>query len=178
MYSSELLLIISIIILFCPLFPDFRQIKLWLCPFVFGMYISENNVLEKCINRVNKNYKLILFSFLSVCLLFYLRLSYFDQDVCIDFLLAFFIVLFSFTALSKIPIVNVILEELGKYSGQIFMFHTFIYSYYFKDFIYWFKYSIVIYIVMVIVCYAVARLLSWLMKITKYNKFINKLILL
>ena len=37
-YSSELLLIISVIILFCPLIPDFRQIKLWLCPFVFGMY--------------------------------------------------------------------------------------------------------------------------------------------
>ncbi len=175
-FSGELLLIVSIIVAFCPLIPEFRQIKIWLCPFIFGMYISENNIIERLSDKTDKRYKLILFSLLSICFLLYLRSEYFNGKVYIDFLLSLFISIFSFSLLSRIPIINKMLEELGKYSGQIFMFHTFIYSYYFKDFIYWFKYSLIIYIVMVIVCYLIARLLSWLMKVTRYNKLINKII--
>lgn len=34
-YSPELLMLIAVFILFCPFIPDFRQLKLWICPFVF-----------------------------------------------------------------------------------------------------------------------------------------------
>lgn len=175
-YSPEILLITSTVMLFYPniLFSP-RLIYLWLCPFVFGMYISDNNILERLANKGNKKYKIAIFSIISLFLLLLLRYSIFNNYVSIDFLIALFIVLTSYVVISKIPILNRVLEELGKYSGQIFMFHTFIYHYYFKEQIYWFKYSILIYLVMVIVCYVVARLISWLMQVTRYNKLIKKI---
>lgn len=174
-FSAELLFVILLIILFCPFIPGFRELKLWICPFVFGMYVSDNNIIERISKRTYKSYKIILFSILSIFLLLYIRINYFDNSPHIDFLISLFIVLVSFMLFSRIPILNKVLEELGKYSGQIFMFHTFIFEYYFRDLIYCFKYSIVIFIVMVVICYLIARLLSWLMKKTRYNKLINKL---
>lgn len=175
-YSQEILLIVSISFLFCPFTSELRQINLWLCPFVFGMYVSDNNILERLANKGTKQYKIAIFSIISLFLLLYLRYRFFDNQVTIDSLIALFIVLISYVVISKIPILNRVLAELGKYSGQIFMFHTFIYHYYFKEQIYWFNYSILIYLVMVIVCYVVARSISWLMKVTRYNKLINKII--
>lgn len=174
-FSAELLFVILLIILFCPFIPGFRELKLWICPFVFGMYVSDNNIIERISKRTYKSYKIILFSILSIFILLYIRINYFDNSPHIDFLISLFIVLVSFMLFSRIPILNKVLEELGKYSGQIFMFHTFIYKYYFRDLIYWFKYSILIFIVMVAVCYLIARFLSWLVKKTRYNRLINKL---
>lgn len=106
-----------------------------------------------------------------------LRISFFEDKATIDFLFAFAIIVFSFLILSKIPILNSVLEHLGKYSGMIFMFHTFIYSYYFYDFIYWFKFSPLIYIVMLIVCYLIAKGLELLKKLIKYDSLIKRIII-
>lgn len=174
-YSPEILLVISVAFLFCPFTKELREINLWLCPFVFGMYVSGRNLLERIANQSNKRNKTIIAAIISCIILLYLRLYYFDNGVYIDSLISLCIIIISYTFLSRIPVLNLILEELGKYSGQIFMFHTFIYLYYFKEQIYWFKYSIVIYLVMIIVCYIVARFISWLMQVVRYNKLINKL---
>ncbi len=176
-YNSILLLVLSAFILFCPFIPDFRQLKTWQFAFIFGMYISENNIFEKIKNKQNNFCTGILCSLGLVLISVMLRYIYLGNSVQFDAIFAFSIILFSFFVFSKIPFISKIIYELGKYSGQIFMFHTFIYGYYFKGFIYWFKYSIIIYIVMIVICYLIARLLTWLMKITGYNKLINKFIL-
>jgi peptidoglycan/LPS O-acetylase OafA/YrhL len=173
-WSKEILLLSVLFLLFLP-FPDFRQLKLWLCPFVFGMYMSSYNGFNRINNKINTKSKSLIFCLLSICLTAYVRDSS-GYRTTLDSIFGFFIILFSYLIISAVPILNRILEELGKYSGQIFMFHTFIFSYYFSGFIYFFKYSILIFIVMTVVCYLVARLLTWLMKITKYNKLMRKLI--
>ncbi len=141
-YNSFLLLVVSIFILLCPFIPDFRQLKTWQFAFIFGMYISENNIFEKIKNKQNNFCTEILCLLGLVLISVMLRYIYLGNSVQFDAIFAFSIVLFSFFVFSKIPFINKIVEELGKYSGQIFMFHTFIYRFYFKDFIYGFKYSI------------------------------------
>ena len=68
-----------------------------------------------------------------------------------------------------------LLEALGKQSGLIFLFHTFIFSYYFKDLLYSLKYPVLIFAVLMAVCYVIALVLERLMDITKYNKLFSLL---
>ena len=56
------------------------------------------------------------------------------------------------------------------------MFHTFIYSYYFKDFIYWFKYAPIIMIVMTVACYAIAVGLEYLKRLVRYDRLVSKVL--
>ena len=173
-YSPELLLLISLALLFNPFYSDSRQIMLWLSPFVFGMYIAKYNLFDKISRCVNTIPKRIIVTGLAIVLFAYLRLALFGNEVTIDFLFAFAIILFCFLVLSRIPILNKILEQLGKHSGAIFMFHTFIFDLYFKDFIYWFEYPPLIFIVLTVVCYLIAIGLECLKKITKYNSLADK----
>ena len=148
----------------------------WLCPFVFGMYISYYNSFDSISVRMNTNYKAVYCSALAIMITAYLRATVFSEKTTIDFLFAFAIIIFSFLILSKISIINTALEQLGKHSGAIFMFHTFIYSYYFKNSIYFFKYAPLIFLVMVLVCYSVALALEWLKKLTRYDKLIKRIL--
>lgn len=173
-YSPELLLLTTLIVLFCPYIPDFRSLKVYICPFILGMYISHYNSFDTLARRINSNLKAILVSAFAVFFSAYLRFSLFGDSTAIDFLFAFSVILFSFLVLSKIPILNTVLEHLGKYSGMIFMFHTFIYSLYFQDFIYWFKYPPIIFLVLTVICYVVAVGLEYLKKLIRYDKLVKK----
>ena len=92
----------------------------------------------------------------------------------LDSLFAVSIILLSYFFLSRVPIIKVILENLGKHSGAIFMFHTFIFSLYFKDFIYWFKYPPIIFLVLTVICYVIAIGLEYLKKLIRYDKLVKK----
>lgn len=94
----------------------------------------------------------------------------------LDALFAVSIIMASYFLLSRVPILNVVFEYLGRHSGAIFMFHTFIFSLNFKDFIYWFKYLPIIFLVLTVICYAVAVGLEYLKKLIRYDKLINLLI--
>lgn len=180
-YSPELLIFISFSILILPLpFPSnisyfIYSFKLYLFSFVFGMYFSKNNLFQKTEKILNSKVKRI-----TVCLIFlicmaYIRFSVFESKPTLDGFFAIAVILTGYLLISRIPVLNKILEELGKYSAQIFMFHTFIFSYYFKDFIYGCKYSLLIFVVLTVVCYIIARLLEWLKHIVRYDKLLIKL---
>lgn len=170
-YSNELLLCIGIAFLLLPL-PNFRELNTYLFPFVFGMYVSKADGIVALGARIESMVNRVLCCFLAVVSFACFRFSVFSVN---DGLFGFSIIMFSFLVLSRIPLLNKVLEELGKYSGLIFMFHTFIIGYYFSDFIYWFKYPILIYLVTVVVCYLVARLLTLLKRVIKYDRLFNYL---
>lgn len=52
------------------------------------------------------------------------------------------------------------LEFIGKHSMNIFLFHTFIYLYYFKEFIFWSRNPIIIYLTLLVVCLLVSMVLE------------------
>ena len=92
-----------------------------------------------------------------------------------DALFGLTIILFAYLLLSRITFVNIVLEHLGKQSGAIFMFHTFIFNRYCKDIIYWFKYAIPIFLVLTVVCYLLAVGIQYLKKWIRYDKLVKKL---
>ena len=72
-----------------------------------------------------------------------------------------------------IKYVTNILQFLGKHSMNIFLTHTFIRYYYFKDFTYSFKYSILIVLVLLGISIIVSMVIELLKKAIKYNEFIE-----
>lgn len=165
-WSSEIMLLIATIISLAPmLFITGSIIKEWFLPFVLGIYFSNNEVFTTMQIRINTIYKRI-----TVCVL----LIVFFYLLDIQAVTAFAYILVSFFLLSRIPLLSNVLEHLGKHSGAIFMFHTFIFSLYFKDFIYWFKYPPIIFLVLTVLCYVVAVGLEYLKKLIRYDKLVKK----
>ena len=60
------------------------------------------------------------------------------------------LVLISLMTIRKITFVSLIFQYLGKHSMNIFMIHTFIFAYFYRDFIYSFKYPILIFLVLLV----------------------------
>lgn len=70
---------------------------------------------------------------------------------------------------------NTVFGFLGKYSGNIFMSHTFIYRF-IPDLVYWSKEPVLQYLSLLIVSLLIAMLAEWIKGITKYNELEQKLI--
>ena len=170
-YSPELFVAVSAIPLFLSFLHLNNGIFNWMLPFAIGMCISERDCFSRIKEYLNTFPK--VFIVLACCFIIFAYLRYIDYgNTRFDSFLGLCIILFCFFVLSKIPIINKVLEQLGKHSGAIFMFHTFIFDLYFRKFIYWFKFSPLIFIVMTVVCYIIAVGLDWLKKLVRYDKLI------
>lgn len=173
-WQSEITLSLSILFMFVNI-PFLHNINYWFAPFIFGMYISKYNLFARILNLCDTLLKKIILSILLIVVSLYIRITFFKNAVYFDAFFAFAIILFSYMVLSNIPKLSKTFEILGKHSANIFMFHTFIYSYYFQSIIYSPKYSLLIYIFMVLVCLFISLGLEYLKKITRYNKLFLKL---
>lgn len=137
----------------------------WICPFVEGMLLAKYNIINAFMNKYCTRQRVVISIFaLLASVLLRTRLG---------------IVADSFMGLSIIFFVNDFADlnveikkclcTLGKYSADIFMMHTFIYGYYFKNIFYSLKYPFFIYITVLLACLIIAIVLEKLKKITKYN---------
>ena len=159
-----------IIIFLIPILPSIADVNVYFFPFVLGMYFSKFSVFERIPKRFQL-YKIcvpVLIS--SIVIGFFIKILLFTYDKNLDEFFALPVILLSFLVISKIPVLNNVLENLGKHSGNIYMFHVFIYDMYFKTFIYSFKYSIIIFVVLTVVCYGISVLLELIKKWTRYDK--------
>lgn len=170
-YSPELTL--SIAVLFNFSYLSLREYEIWFLPFVLGMYIARRNLFEKLYSLLSSDVNRFLTSLLLVIAFSLCKNLYYD-DLHFDFALGFSIILFTYFCISRIPGLSFVFEHLGKLSGLIFMFHSFIYSKYFATFIYSFKYPPLIYIVLLVICFAVAWVMQKIIDLSKVNK-LNKL---
>lgn len=65
------------------------------------------------------------------------------------------------------------MQCLGKHSGNIFLIHNQIYSYYFQSFIYSFRHWTVILFVLLTVSFLVSILMEILKKVLRYDKYMG-----
>lgn len=56
---------------------------------------------------------------------------------------------------------------------NIFLFHTFIYYYWFRDFIYSSRNPIIIYILLLAICLVISFTLEYIKKIIRFEKLVN-----
>lgn len=94
----------------------------------------------------------------------------------VDGILAILTCLICYLYLSRLPILCLILRVIGIHSANLFLMHTFIVSYYTKDFIYSFKYGLLILIVVILSTLSISKLIELLKKILHYDFQVNKAI--
>lgn len=131
-----------------------------LCPFILGMLLSKcwnySAFKKKFSFKFTNNYILIfalMTLFVSIILV---RYKY--QSIFYPFYTVLFIMCFSL--LHRFYWVDKILMELGKRSTSIWLTHTYFCYYFFKDFIYSFKYPIVIFIVLMAISWGSAIIID------------------
>ncbi len=154
---------------------DRIRFSAYFLPFVLGSFFAKYKLFDKLCAKLNKiNFVIILcVSILFIGLAFVIRQKLLFNVFKFDGVFCIPIILFSYLVISKIKVIDKVFEQLGKYSGSIFMFHTFIFSYYFRNFIYSFKYSILIFLVLTIICYLIALVLEKIKKYIKYDSLFN-----
>lgn len=129
-------------------------------PFILGMLLSKcwnyfafkKNLLLK----FNRNYALIFAITILFCSIILVRYKY--QSIFYPFYTVLFIMCFSL--LHRFYWVDKILMELGKRSTSIWFTHTYFCYYFFKNFIYSFKYPIVIFIVLMTISWGSAIIID------------------
>ena len=162
------------VIRFLPKFPFLSRYYAWLIPFTLGMYFARYLLFDRLQEHYTSVVKALVMSGSALFACMAVRL-YLKHKVYFDGACAVAVILVAYLLLSRIPVFCKVLEHLGIQSGAIFMFHTFIFSRYFKDFIYSFKYAIPIFLVLTVICYLVAVGLQYLRKWTRYDKLVKKL---
>lgn len=100
---------------------------------------------------------------------------YIAVDLTYSYIFAFLIPLLVFEFIYYIPILNTVLKYIGKHATNIFLTHTFIYYYFYTDFIYSFKKDWLILLVLIVICLLVSIDIELLKKVSGYNLLIHKI---
>lgn len=141
---------------------------------ILGTAFSYENWFEK-IGYQNKKRAAVG---LVVCLAFiYIDyLCYIYTNAIFSFILVVVIPIFVYQYIAVIPIVNTCLRFLGKHATNMFLIHTFIYYYYYPDFIYSFHYAWLILPVLLCVSLGVSIVIELLKKVTCYDRLTGKIL--
>lgn len=159
-------------------FPIIELMKTYLLIFLLGIiYAVINKDISKLLNKVNP-YILIFLLTLSFILLSILRQKNIIPGfggMKVDPFLTLIIVLISMIVLRGIPFFYVSMQYLGKHSMNIYMIHTFIYYYFFSEFIYSFEYPILIFIVLLALSLGISVIIEFLKKIMHFTTFVKNI---
>lgn len=164
----------SPVIKFLPQITFFSRYYAWLVPFALGLFFARYGLFEKIAGLNGSIPKALILTLSLLAASIALRL-YLRHKVYLDGFFAIAVILFAYLILSRVPVLSKVLEHLGKQSGAIFMFHTFIFSRYFRDFIYSPKNAILIFLLLAVISYLIAVLLQYLRKWTRYDKLVKML---
>ncbi len=136
----------------------YAPISQYLLTFVIGMFVAKRNLFEKIkelkINSIIKFLILMLVLSVSVVIRNYL---YKKSLILTDGIMTFSLlqILFLLKKQSRLLIL------FGKHSYNIFLFHTFIYYYFFPKFIYSFYNPILIFVVLATISLLISIVLEW-----------------
>lgn len=132
--------------------------------FLLGILCAECRYFDHLQKIFEKHKILTVFvAGMSFFVLLWYRTDY-NLNGIVDGLMAVCISSLVSTFVYRIPVISRVLSCLGKHSYIMFLVHTLIYNYYFKDFIYGFKYWWLILVVLAVCSYVVAVAAEWCMR--------------
>lgn len=148
---STLVLVVSFIVGIKPVsgIPIILEWKRYLFICCMGIFLAKRNGLGFLLNKKRPQVRIAL-SFLCCVLLFVIRCIH---SYTFDGFFALAIIIFSVSAFSTMKYVSKMLITLGKYSGTMFMLHGLLYKNFMRDFIYGFKYPVIIFCVLLLLSY-------------------------
>ena len=170
------LILIFCFIILLPKKSIFPIINPWLLPFALGIYFSRKNYFVTISNRLNICGKwrfVILIAAILLVAILRSRIP-FLADIKIDWLFGGLIILFVFEMTSAFQLLENVLSFFGKHLFNIFLFHTFIYFYYWKNFIYSFQNPLLIFLMLLSICIAISLAIEQIKKRAYFYKLIEK----
>ena len=163
--SVLMLLVVSFILYYLP-GPFFHGSNIYYASFIYGMLLCK---YEKAI-KITPLWWILIFIFLAVERLYPTDgIHIFDAVLTISLVLAY-------KSITLPSIIHRFLEFAGKHSMNIFLFHTFIYYYWFRDFIYSSRNPIIIYLLLLFICLTVSILIELIKKTVCFDKLCNKIV--
>lgn len=155
------------------------RVEFWCyLPTVFlGCAFAYEDWFEKLKNWKQGNKIIKTGKFLACLFLFYL--SYlFSKYIALEFsyLLVFVIPYMVYEFIAPIPVVNSCLAFLGKHAANMFLIHTFVYYYFYPDFIYSFEYTWKILPLLLVVSLSLSIIIELFKKYSGYNRLTEKLL--
>lgn len=140
--------------------PFIQPICHYLLPFMAGIIMAKSprSVFDKIRNK-----EIIL----AVCVLVVTRLIGGELNFIIDTLLCIAIALLT-GRIRHVPLVTGLFERLGKHSMNMFLFHTFIYYYWFSDIIYYTGNPFVIFLSLIGICYPISCVIEFLKRVSGF----------
>lgn len=148
------------------LFVPIPLINDWIFPFAVGVYLSQTDGFVKLFGWLQKQGNvrfLILFS-LTLFFAWYRQNGYLFDSVRTDTFFGIMLILWTTELILVSDTAKKLLEFIGIHSFNIFLFHTFIYYYYFADLIYAFKNPLLIFAFLLIVCLIISVVIEALKK--------------
>lgn len=129
-------------------------------PFILGALSAKNSWVEKFRTYIIsfKHTNMFLLFALLLLVILMMVVPVYVQAFIIPFVVLAFVPVFS--NLRKSVVVKNVLLKLGEESTNMWLVHTFFCYYLFSDFIYGFRYPIIIFLVLTVICYLVSRLIN------------------
>jgi membrane-bound acyltransferase YfiQ involved in biofilm formation len=154
----------------------FPEINTWLLPFALGIYLSQKNHIVTISNRLNTygNWRFIMLITAIVLVAALRGIIPLLGDTKIDWLFGGLIILFIFELTSLFRLLEKVLGFLGKHLFNIFLFHTFIYYYYWSEFIYSFQNPLLIFFALLSICIVISLTIEQLKRRVYFNALIGK----
>lgn len=168
-----------IVICFIPYISIGKGIDLirYILPFALGSCLSHSNGIVSISSLLNRA-GILRFGILGILIILvaiFRQYGMILHGTIIDWLLGLLIISFTFEVITSVNRVKVILVYLGKHLFNIFLFHTFIFLYYWKAVIYSFKYPVMIFTVLLSVCLMVSILIEGIKKYIGFHKIYKKI---
>ena len=126
----------------------------YLFSLLLGAVCMETGFFQRLTQITNKNNILKWIAFVTEIFVLFVLLSYrtnYNLNGIVDGLLALTIACMVHTMLIHIPVISTAFGFIGKYSLNIFLFHTLLYSYYFLGFFFSFRYWFLIVLMLLVV---------------------------
>lgn len=164
-------IVFSILIVWIPLYV-FNPIKYYLTAFVLGIYCSQSRLFVNVISLDSMLAKLI---FLILCIFLFFVRNFFPYPLLFDSILTIVIIV-TYKVLNSNGLFYKICCFIGKYSMNIFLFHTFIYYYYFSNIIYCSSNPVFIFFILLGVSLFIALIIEKIKQFLCFDEMSQKII--
>lgn len=161
----------------------FLYLNVWLFAFSLGIYLARTNGLVK-VSIMLKRFGFFRFILLlggiliSISIRTYvLFMSHIDFLFTqgFDWIYGTIIILLIFEITQAWPNGQRVLAFLGRHLFNIFLFHTFIFSLYWPDFIYSFTYPVLIFLVLLAISIIVSMIIEFIKKLLQFETILSKI---
>lgn len=138
--------------------PFFEPIRYYLFAFALGIYLEEKRTLS----RIDFKNKVMVNIFILLFLITWRQFGPVLNGIFVDSFLVLSIIVLYNSLKHKLNRLGVCLSFFGKHSFNIFLFHTFIFYYYYQSYIYYLRNPFLIFFLLLSVCLILSVFLEYL----------------